>query len=218
MNLKEKTVFFIDRKEIAKFFVFFISVFSVIFLVINFATFYKNIRYEVFELLPANIEILGDAATSDVYQKKDKPVIYNKPNSVVISKIEVDAPIIIPKSSDQVDILLALKKGVAMNPDSVKPGKKGTTVISGHSSPHLTYSGNYNTVFSLLNKLDSGDKIIIYFEKQRLIYLIKNKYIFYPDEAVLPPEDKTKSTLILMSCWPVGTNWKRIAVEARQIF
>jgi len=218
MNLKEKTMISIDRKEIAKFFVFFISIFLVIFLVINFATFYKNIRYEVLELLPANIEIVGDAATSDIYQKKDKPVIYNKPNSVVISKIEVEAPIIIPKSSSQVDILLALKKGVAMNPDSVKPGKNGTTVISGHSSPNLTYSGNYNTVFSLLNKLDSGDKITIYFKKQRFIYLVENKYIFYPDEAVLPPEDKTKSTLILMSCWPVGTNWKRIAVEAKQIF
>jgi len=218
MNLKKKTMITINRKEIAKFFVFFISIFLVLFLVINFATFYKNIRYEVFELLPANIEILGDAATSDVYQKKDKPVIYNKPNSVVISKIEVEAPIIIPKSSSQVDILLALKKGVAMNPDSVKPGKKGTTVISGHSSPNLTYSGSYNTVFSLLNKLDSGDKITIYFKKQKFMYLVKNKYIFYPDEAVLPPEDKTKSTLILMSCWPIGTNWKRIAVEAKQIF
>lgn len=206
------------RREIIKFLAFFIVIFLALYIGLNFAAFYKNLKYEIFEALPAQVEVVGEAAVSDIseneIQEEERPILYNKPNSVVIPKIEVKAPIVIPKSSGEKDILLALKEGVAINPDSMKPGKKGITVISGHSSPHLVYSGKYDTVFSLLNKLEKGDKITIYFKKQRFIYKVKNKYIFYPDEAVLPPEDKSKSTLILMSCWPVGTDWKRIAIES----
>ena len=208
-------------KEIKIFLCFFVLIFLLLFVGLNFESLYGSFKYDFNRILPNEIRIIGEAAMVKSVSlnslDKNEPAAPSQPDSVLIPKINVNAPIITPKSADRKDILIALKEGVALHPDSVLPGQKGTAVISGHSSPHLFYRGDYNTVFSLLNKLEKGDSITVYLSQKKYVYKVADKRIFYPSEKILSVEDKNKSTLILLSCWPVGTDWKRLAVEAELV-
>jgi LPXTG-site transpeptidase (sortase) family protein len=207
-------------KEIKKFLCFFIPIFIIVFIGLNFGTFYSNFKYNLSEIFPGKIKIIGEAAMIERVNSKpsNESIKYHQPDSILIPKINVNAPIVMPETTQQKDILLALKEGVALYPESALPGQKGRTVISGHSSPHLVYRGNYSTVFSLLNKLEKGDNITIYYNQKKYIYKVKNEYIFYAQEKILPTNIENKSMLVLLSCWPVGTDWKRIAIEAELVF
>jgi len=205
-------------KEIKKFFCFFVLIFLIFFLGLNFESFYNNFKYDLNQIFPSRIKIVGEAAIIKNFplnsSPKNKPIERYQTDSIFIPKINVNAPMVVPKTTRQKDILLSLKEGVVLHPDSALPGQKGTTIISGHSSPRLFYRGKYNAVFSLLGKLEKGDDITIYYDQEKYIYKVANKYIFYPQEKILSPRDENKSTLILLSCWPVGTDWKRLAIEA----
>lgn len=205
-------------KEMKRFLCFFVLIFLLLFCLLNFESLYSNFEYDLNSFFPNEVRIIGQAAmvesVSSNSSDKNEIVKSYQPNSVLIPKIKVKAPIIMPKSAGGKDMLLALKEGVALNPDSAIPGQKGTAIISGHSSSHFFYRGDYNTIFSLLNKLEKGDNIIVYYDQKKYVYKIAGKRIFYPSEKILSAEDENKSTLILLSCWPVGTDWKRIAIEA----
>jgi len=64
-----------------------------------------------------------------------------------------------------------------------------------------------------LNLLEKGDEIIIYFKKKKHVYLVKDK-IFLQRGQELPETDPEKTVLFLISCWPPGKDFRRIAVEA----
>lgn len=197
------------KKDLIKFIFLFIFLFLVIFIGSNFESFQQNFKYRLSKILPGKIEIIGEAAKVSY-----KEEILYQPDTIFIQKIDVQAPILRPKSEKEKDILLALKEGVALHPSSSLPSQKGITIIQGHSSPHLypLYRGKYNTVFTFLDRLERGDEIILYFNNNKYIYQVINKYIFLPQEEL--PEQKEKSILFLVTCWPRGTDLKRMAIEA----
>jgi LPXTG-site transpeptidase (sortase) family protein len=204
------------RGETKRFLYFFVPVFLLVVFVFNFGVIYQNIKYYIDNFLPGKTKILGEAAIIKNMGSGYKEVKEKKVNTLLIPKISIEAPILVPNSRSERDMLDVLKNGVALYPNSALPGKKGTTIISGHSSPNLFSFGKYNTVFSLLNKLQYGDNIVIYYNQKKYDYKVIRKFTFAPNKEFSETE-KNRSDLLLISCWPVGTNFKRIGVEAKFI-
>lgn len=162
-------------------------------------------------------EKTNDAPEEKVEKKEDTGrVVYNVPNKIVIPKINVEAPIIEAESFEEKDILKALESGVAHYPNTALPGEVGNIFVTGHSSNYSWAKGDYNYIFSILNKIENSDKIYVYFDKYLYTYEVFDIIIVGPkDTSVL--DQGSDSIISIMTCDPPGTNWKRRIVKARQI-
>uniref|UniRef100_A0A7C4QXR3 Class D sortase n=1 Tax=candidate division CPR3 bacterium TaxID=2268181 RepID=A0A7C4QXR3_UNCC3 len=137
-------------------------------------------------------------------------------NTLFIPKIGVQAPIIYSSSRNQDDINKLLLEGVVHYNQTSFPGEKGNVFITGHSSYYWWSDGKYNTVFSILDKLVSGDVIYINYKNKRYTYQVYDMKVVLPNDiSVL--EKGNDFNLTLMTCTPVGTNYKRLIVKAKQI-
>lgn len=136
-----------------------------------------------------------------------------------IPKLNVNVPIIFGISTDRNVLLKELESGVVRYPTSQKPGENGLAIILGHSSVYPWYRGTYGTVFALLNKLEFGDQFyVIYSDGQRFTFVIKDTFLFnpYANDGNEKQYLNNTSHIILVSCWPVGTSYRRLAIHAEQ--
>lgn len=138
--------------------------------------------------------------------------------TVSIEKLNVSAPMIWSKTDNEKDQLEELENGLAHFMGTASPGQKGNSIISGHSSNYAWAKGSYNYVFRNLNDLESGDVVTIKTVQKngRIItykYKVNEKYVAFPDEERIFAETENP-TLTLSTCWPLGTNYKRVIVKA----
>ena len=97
------------------------------------------------------------------------------------------------------------------------PGEKGAVVVLGHS----TYAGwpdiDYSNIFNKLNQLKKEDEIAIYYNQKKYIYKVFDKKIFLSKnkKQILSSLDKNRPILVLLTCWPLGSNNKRLAILAQ---
>jgi len=137
-------------------------------------------------------------------------------NTLFIPKIGVQAPIVYAKSRTQSEIDKLLLDGVVHYFGTAEPGEKGNVFITGHSSYYWWSDGRFNTVFSILDKLVVGDVIYINYGGRRYTYKVFDMKVVSPsDTSVL--DQGNSSILSLMTCTPVGTNYRRLIVLASQI-
>jgi LPXTG-site transpeptidase (sortase) family protein len=141
---------------------------------------------------------------------------------LVLPKFDIQAPIWTVDSENKTKIYDRLKKGVVIYPTTSYPGGE-YSIILGHSSRYPWEPGKYKAVFSLLNELIPGDRIYVFWKQKPLVYEVVAKEIFLPypkgewyTENIFPPNSNEK-TLILQSCWPVGVDYKRIAIKTKLI-
>lgn len=148
------------------------------------------------------------------------PVVQSKDYVLVIPALGVKAPIVLEKSTDPDQIFNRLEEGVVHYNDSPLPGEPGVSLILGHSSAYPWYKGQYGSVFALLNKLQPGETFTVQNGSRTLTYKVTGSLVFHPfskDKSIQQFEQASGSNIILVSCWPVGTNFKRIAVKAQLI-
>lgn len=146
-----------------------------------------------------------------------KPVDENF--SLVIPKIFVNSRVI--ANVDPFDSKIyqkALIQGVAHAKGSALPDVVGNTFIFSHSSSDWYTANRYNSVFYLLNKLKKGDEIYLYYQKQKYRYRIIKKLIVSPESVEYLKGNQNKKTLTLMTCWPPGSDLKRLLIIADLIF
>jgi LPXTG-site transpeptidase (sortase) family protein len=97
----------------------------------------------------------------------------------------------------------------------------GNGIILGHSSAYPWYRGDYGSVFALLSKLAVGERFYVQYEDNRMfVYEVRGSVIFNPfktEERLAALEGVTGDNVILLSCYPVGTSYLRIAVRAEQV-
>lgn len=114
------------------------------------------------------------------------------------------------------DMQEALRYGVIHYPGTARPGQQGNIVITGHSSYFPWDPGRFKDVFAVLHDLRAGDQILLYNNQKRYIYEVTSLKKIWPSELdVLKPSTENKITLI--TCTPVGTNLKRLIVEAKLV-
>jgi LPXTG-site transpeptidase (sortase) family protein len=105
-----------------------------------------------------------------------------------------------------------LENGIIKYPGSADPGQSGNSFIFGHSSNFPWAKGNYNDVFALLNELDTGDEIIVFFKQKKFVYVVKEKIIVKPGHVSSLAGDDAMKRMTLMTCWPLGTTLNRLLV------
>lgn len=142
----------------------------------------------------------------------------------VIEPIDTEFGIIIPKISANAKIVAnvnpfnaneyqyALTKGIAHAKGTVFPGQAGNVFLFSHSSVNFYEAQRYNSIFYLLEKLQKGDEIDIYYKKEKFIYQVTDKKIVDSQAIQYLKGNGFGKTLTLMTCWPPGTTWKRLLV------
>ena len=142
----------------------------------------------------------------------------NYPYSLSIPSIGVNVPMILESTINRDKIFSQLEKGVVHYAETPLPGQKGTAVIIGHSSVYPWYQGKYGHIFASLSKLQNGDIIQVDNNGEIFNYKVSRSIIFSPksvDDFELRSLEYTDgSSIVLMTCWPTGTNAKRVAVRA----
>jgi len=138
--------------------------------------------------------------------------IQNNNFTLYIPAIELEAPL----KTERQEVENLLNKGTALHPDSVLPGEEGSIIILGHSAPQGWPDIDYDNVFNKLNDLKENDEIIIFSEEKDYSYKVVDKIIFFPEEEA-EVLDNRKNSLILITCWPPGKDYKRMAVFAKQL-
>ena len=136
---------------------------------------------------------------------------------IVIPKINVNAAIVQdvdPYSSFEYQRQLA--KGVAHAAGTALPDEERSMFLFAHASGDILMARRYNSVFYLLNKLEAGDQLLIYYRGAPYHYqVISSKEV--AADAVSYLENNDESDLILMTCTPPGTTWRRLLVFADKI-
>jgi LPXTG-site transpeptidase (sortase) family protein len=140
---------------------------------------------------------------------------------LTIKKIGVTAPLIWSLSNDEDSMQKDLENGVIHLLKTAAPGQTGNMVISGHSSNYIWAAGNFKFIFKDLNNLAVGDTVDVKTVQKngRAIvyhYRITEKNVVSSDDPSIFSES-TDSTLTLSTCWPLGTNFKRLIIKAELI-
>ena len=158
------------------------------------------------------IEAIQDTSEKNVIQKS---IIGFR---LEIPSLNITAPIVLEPTTKADNIYKQLEKGVVHYASTPLPGEPGTAIILGHSSHYPWYKGNYGFIFASLSKLKIGDTFEIQKNGQVLKYKVDRLLIFSPKDINNPElmslEKTNGSSIILMTCWPNGTNAKRVAVRA----
>lgn len=137
-------------------------------------------------------------------------------NEIIIPKIGVRAPLVFINTTNEADVLKALRDGVVHYYGTAYPGENGNSVFFGHSSNDWWEAGNYKFVFVLLEKLTVGDQYEIHYNSRKYVYTITETKVVEPtDLSVLNQTAEPTSTLI--TCTPPGTSWRRFIVHAKQV-
>jgi sortase A len=142
-------------------------------------------------------------------------------NRIIIPKIGKNIPLVdisITKSFDfdhmENIFMTELEKGVVRYPGSAAPGEKGNAFVFGHSSNYPWMKGNYNEVFALLDNVEFGDQIIVFYNQKKFVYTVREKKIVRPGDVKALERNPEATELSLMTCWPIGTTLKRMLVFA----
>ena len=137
--------------------------------------------------------------------------------TIRISKIGIEAPVQFnAKTVDEQRFQELLQNGTVHYPTTAVPGKPGNSVIFGHSSGRWWAPGDYKFIFTKLDQLEAGDKIFIDYDDQRYMYeVIEQKIILPTNLSVL--DQNVNHQLTLLTCYPVGSNAKRLVVTAQQV-
>lgn len=196
-------------------------VFSAVFIALNFSSLYfRYVNWESAQY--SSIDSIGQIAkTSDnlLFGKlpnHEKIDLYNEPDSIIITKLGLNAPLILSQSASQKDLNADLNKGVIIYPGSILPGQIGNLFLSGHSSVYPWNKTPYGQVFAALDKLETGDKIIIYYSQRKYEYEINKKYTVSAKDVKLV-HSAGEAKITLMTCWPIGTSLKRLVLEGTLI-
>lgn len=173
---------------------------------------------------------LGDMQVSGVYSydpstKTQKEVSINKDyskdmyvtiESVGIKDIKISSNV---ESTDEKVYNKYLKSGVAHFKGTPLPGDGGNSFIYGHSAVESFFSRHKDlpeTIFSRLNDIDIGQKVVVKREDNVLEYVVRNKKIVEPEDFTILEPVQNKETVTLMTCWPLGLGTKRLIVVAEK--
>ncbi len=146
--------------------------------------------------------------SSDVFNQS-KVSYYN----LSIPKLKINDAIVAIGGED-------LFKNLIQYPGTALPGKRGNSVIFGHSVLPIFYNPKeYISIFSTLPTLKTGDDILINYDNISFKYRVESIFEVYPTDIQVLQQDNSDSFLTLVTCVPPGDprRPKRLIVRARVI-
>jgi LPXTG-site transpeptidase (sortase) family protein len=201
--------------------VIFAVTFGSAFFLLNIKFVEKNVQFLIAPGTIRTRDTLGDAIRLLPLAENVKQQPLPDTATLVIDSIGVRAPIVFNVANDNDTIYRRLEDGIVHYSDTAKPGLPGVSIVLGHSSAYPWYKGDYGAVFALLSKLNVGDRFYVQYDDNRtFVYEMVQSIIFNPfqkDARLDALENSPGSTILLISCYPVGTNFLRIAVQAQMV-
>ena len=148
-----------------------------------------------------------------------KILVPKDPNfSIIVEKIGADAPVIPNVDPTNKTIYNdALRRGVAHALGTALPGQPGVTYLFAHSTDTIFNVPRFNAVFYLLGELGIGDQIVVFFNDRRYDYIVSETKITEPEDVSYFNLATTEQILVLQTCYPPGTTWKRLLVIAKPL-
>lgn len=137
-----------------------------------------------------------------------------------IPKIDARAPIVANVNPGAEDTFReALKFGIAHAQGSSVPSEPGSTFLFAHSTDSPLNFAQYNAIFYLLHtiKPEDRDEIYVFYNDKLYKYKIEESHIVDADDTSWLLDKTEGKRLILQTCWPPGTSWKRLIVVASPI-
>ncbi len=143
----------------------------------------------------------------------------------VLSPNDYEFELIIPKIGVRTQVLTnvnatnekeyneVLKDKAAHAVGSSLPDEDGAIYVFGHSTNSIFNLNFFNPVFYSLKKLDKGDRVVLVYKGKVYSYQVDNQKIINPnDVSEIENLNLKEKELILQTCWPPGTAWKRLLV------
>jgi len=133
--------------------------------------------------------------------------------TISIPKLKIDSASVAIGGED-------LSKSLIQYPGTALPGKRGNSVIFGHSIlPEFYNPKNYISIFSLLPMLKTGDLIYVNYDGISFIYRVETMFEVLPTDIQVLDQDRDDSFLTLVTCVPPGAlgNPRRLIVRARVV-
>ncbi len=150
------------------------------------------------------------------YLPPDKSALANSSFIISIPKINAYAPVVENVDPwNESDYKEALKHGVAQAKGFALPGAHGPIYLFAHSSDYPWNITRYNTVFLRLGELKNGDQISILKDGKTYDYQVTDKKEVWPDQVEFLKS--TQDQLILQTCTPIGTAFKRLLIFAKPL-
>lgn len=130
---------------------------------------------------------------------------------IEIPKLNVIGNVVYANTSAEAERLV--DNNIVHLPQSAMPGSIGNAVYTAHSSN--TVWNYYSNIFSTINKLESGDKILLYKGIDFFVYEVYNKEVI--SNKFEDIRGTSNEGLVLTTCWPIGTNNKRLVIYAERL-
>lgn len=138
-----------------------------------------------------------------------------------IPKLNLDSQVVANVPTDRPEIYLdALQRGIAHAAGSGLPGTPGNkrTYLFSHSTDAPWNILRFNAAFYALKDLETGDEINLTFWGEEYAYRVVGKHIVEAEDTTwLQPKPEGVEELVLQTCYPPGTTWKRLVIVAERI-
>lgn len=143
--------------------------------------------------------------------------------NITIPKIRAQAPVIEGVDPWNKSIYeVALEKGIAQAQNTPLPNQDGIIYLFAHSSGDPWRLTRFNTIFLRLGELNSGDEIVLTKDNKHYNYKVFDKKELWPSDIhylkdAQNKENKDEQVLILQTCTPIGTAFKRLLIFAKPV-
>ncbi len=168
---------------------------------------------------PSTIDLAKAQSTAEV-QAEAKSYGVDSYFSVVIPKIGAHENIIANvDASNEKEYLDALTEGVAHAAGTYFPGQGKGIYLFSHSVNSPLDFARYNAVFYLLRELEQGDRVIVFFADKKYVYEVSERRVVDPNDTswITNAGKVSEEELVLQTCDPPGTTWKRLIVIAKRV-
>lgn len=148
---------------------------------------------------------------------------FEKPDGEAITTYTLDIPKLNIENA-QVEIGgTNLDKNLIAYPGTAKPGEFGAPVIFGHSVLRQFYNPSeknprrYNSIFSTIMTLKTGDEIFVTYDNVKYTYVVQEKTEVKPTDVYILAQKYDSKSLKLVTCTPEGTYLRRGVVTAQLV-
>lgn len=187
------------------------STLIIFFLGVAIGLYYQNEIYAVIQQYNNNAETLPLPTLTPT----PTPVDITKDSTINLPSVSDPLPLVFSDTLDESIIQQHLKNGAVVLPLGTNFGEPGNVVVTAHSSGTQAF-GPYRFAFSKLSELEEGSEYSINTPSAKYHYRVYGKEIVWPHEIDRLPNDE-RSTVTLVTCWPLWTNFKRLLVHAELI-
>src|SRR3989344_2934777 len=136
-------------------------------------------------------------------------------STISFTQLHAPLPLVYSETLDESKLQEHLKSGAVVLPLGVAFGEAGNVVVTAHSSGTAAF-GPYRFAFAKLGELTTGQGFQVNTPAATYTYRVYGTEIVWPHEVDKLPNDD-RSTVTLVTCWPLWTNFKRLLVHSELV-